>query len=117
MSFGTGYHITKEDKFAYLVDLMNANMEDRIVYLTMTYDLIPGPLPKGWNSTKTVWLDAFSCGTSEVRPPKEKGSFQISSGNWKPNFEGRVIDIVGHLHDGEFRAVLTKHQLMMNRWS
>jgi hypothetical protein len=100
MSKGTGYHLTKEDSYAFLVDLMNANMDDRVVYMTMTYDIIPGPLPKGWNTTKTVWLDAFSCGTSEVWPPKEKGQFQISSGNWKPNFEGRVIDSIGHLHDG-----------------
>jgi hypothetical protein len=100
MSFGNGYHITADDKFSFLVDLMNTNMEDKLVYMTMTYDIIDGPLPKGWNSTKTVWLDAFSCGTSEVWPPQEHGKFEISSKKWTPNLEGRVIDSIGHLHDG-----------------
>jgi hypothetical protein len=58
MAKGTGYHITSADKYAFLVDLMNTNMEDKVVYMTMTYDLLEGALPKGWSSTKTVWLDA-----------------------------------------------------------
>lgn len=64
---GSGYHLKKDDKFAYLVELMNMNMDDAVVYLTMTYDYLPGELPKGWAETKSVWLDAFQCGTSEVR--------------------------------------------------
>lgn len=42
MSSGTGFHITKEDKLMYLVELMNMNMEDKVVYVTMTYDFIEG---------------------------------------------------------------------------
>lgn len=36
MSSGTGYHISKDDKFMYMVELMNMNMEDKVVYVTMT---------------------------------------------------------------------------------
>jgi hypothetical protein len=72
--------------------------------MTMTYDIIEGPLPRGWNSTQTVWLDAFSCGTSEIWPPQEHGKFEISSKKWYPNFEGRVIDSIGHLHDGGYEV-------------
>lgn len=42
MSSGSGYHISKEDKFMYLVELMNMNMETKVVYVTMTYDIIEG---------------------------------------------------------------------------
>jgi hypothetical protein len=101
MSKGSGYLLTPQDKFYYLVDLMNMNPDDREVYMTMTYDYLDGELPKGWEQAKTVWLDAASCGTSEVGPPQQSGAFEIKSNPWKPNFEGRIIDSIGHLHDGE----------------
>jgi len=97
---GTGYYLTPQDKFYYLIDLMNMNEDNRQVFMTMTYDYLEGELPPNWNSTKTVWLDVASCGTSEVQPPKQSGSFEIKSYPWKPNFEGRIIDSIGHLHDG-----------------
>ena len=100
LSSGSGYHLTKDDKFAYLVELMNMNMKDTTVYLTMTYDYLEGPLPKGWNNIKTIWLDANQCGTSEVRPPKQDGPFTIKSQPWSPNFEGKIVSAMGHLHDG-----------------
>jgi hypothetical protein len=101
ISRGSGYHITDSDKFHYLVDLMNMNMEDKVVYMTMTYDYIDGPLPANWTETKSVWLDAASCGTSEVRPRQQTGKFSIQSNPWKPNFEGRILSSIGHLHDGK----------------
>ncbi|KAF2669805.1 hypothetical protein BT63DRAFT_453988 [Microthyrium microscopicum] len=96
----TAYHLDPADKFTYLVELMNMNMAPQTVYVTMTYDIIEGALPTGWKEIKTVFLDADSCRTSEVRPPKEKGSFDISSKPWKPSVEGKIIDAIGHLHDG-----------------
>jgi hypothetical protein len=53
-------------------------VEDKTVYLTMTYDLIDGPLPAGWRDVKPVWFDANQCGTSEVSPPKQSGKFVIT---------------------------------------
>jgi hypothetical protein len=113
-----GYHLRPQDKFAFIVDLMNMNsmsiiyrilpsnllivcaVEDKTVYLTMTYDLVDGPLPAGWKDVKVVWFDANQCGTSEVNPPQQSGKFVISSGTWKPNFEGEILGVGGHLHDG-----------------
>jgi hypothetical protein len=97
---GSGYHLNANDKFAYLVDLMNMNMDERVVYVTMTYDYVEGPLPQGWSDVKMVWLDAFQCGTSEVAPPKQTGSFTISSRPWTPNIEGTLLGAMGHVHDG-----------------
>jgi len=96
----SGYHLRSGDKFGFIVDLMNMNMQDKTVYMTMTYDIIDGPLPSGWRDMKVVWFDAAQCGTSEVRPPKQSGQFSISSGKWKPNFDGEVIGTGGHVHDG-----------------
>jgi hypothetical protein len=107
-SVGTGYQVQAADKFHYLVDLMNQHMEDKLVYLTMTYDIIPGQLPSGWKDTKAFWLDATGCLTSEVYPPKQTGSFDIESTPWKPNFEGKLLWSVGHLHDGKWLESIRK---------
>lgn len=76
------------------------NMDDKTVYLTMTYDLVDGALPKGWKDIKTVWFDANQCGTSEVNAPQQSGKFTVSSSAWTPNFDGEVLGMGGHLHDG-----------------
>jgi hypothetical protein len=102
--FGTktnaGYHLKSTDKYAFIVDLMNMNKEDVVVYMTMYYDFIDGPLPAGWRDVKTVWFDANQCGTSEVKPPKQTGTFSIPSTKWVPNFEGEILGVGAHLHDG-----------------
>jgi hypothetical protein len=95
-----GYHLRSSDKFAFIVDLMNMNMEDVVVYMTMSYDYVDGPLPAGWRDIKTVWFDANQCGSSEVNPPQQNGKFVIDSGRWVPNFDGEIIGVAGHLHDG-----------------
>jgi hypothetical protein len=100
LTSGSGYHVAKEDKFQYLIELMNMNMEDQIVYLTMTYDVLPGPLPAGWNVTKSIWLDAGQCTSSDLPAPQESGSFTVESTPWNPNFSGKVIGAMVHQHDG-----------------
>jgi len=82
------------------VELMNMNMEDKTVYITMTYDILDGPLPPGWKRTRSLYLDANSCDTSEVLPPKQTGQFTIKSKPWSLNVEGKIIYAMGHLHDG-----------------
>jgi hypothetical protein len=96
----TAYHLDAADKFSFLVELMNMNMEDQVVYITMTYDILDGSLPKGWKDVKTVFLDVKSCGTSEVKPPQGKTEFALESEPWTPNIEGTILDAGGHLHDG-----------------
>jgi hypothetical protein len=96
----SAYHLDAQDKFYFLVELMNMNMQDATVYITMTYDIVDGPLPSGWKDVKTVFLDANACKSSEVPSPKGKTQFTIQSKPWTPNIEGRLIDSIGHLHDG-----------------
>jgi hypothetical protein len=98
---GSGYHITAEDHFKHIVDLKNMNMENRTVYVSMSYDYLEGELPPNWTQTKTVWLGVANCESSEVSPPQQTGSFQIQSEPWIPNFEGKILDSIGHVHDGK----------------
>jgi hypothetical protein len=96
----TGYQLNKDDSFRLIVDLMNMNMEDKIVYLTMTYEYLSGPLRAGWMDTKPVWLDIDQCGMSEVHPPEQNGKFTLTSAPWSPTFEGIIGGVGGHVHDG-----------------
>lgn len=88
--------------------------------MTMTYDYVDGPLPAGWREVKNIWFvepslqtfracradtscnrfDVNECGTSEVNPLKQSGKYTIQSKPWTPNFEGEILGVGGHLHDG-----------------
>lgn len=112
LSSGSGYHLFPQDKFSFLVELMNMHMQDQLVYVTMLYDYLDQALPAGWSDVKGVWLDANQCGTSEVRPRSETGAYTIESKPWAPNFEGKVLSAMGHVHDGgiaiDIRATVDK---------
>jgi hypothetical protein len=97
----TGYQLNRDDHFRILVDLMNVNMEDKTVYFTVEYDFIDGPMNKEkWMDLKPAWLDVDLCGLSEIKAPKDTGAFTIESMPWTPNFEGDIVGLGGHLHDG-----------------
>jgi hypothetical protein len=95
----SAYHIDATDSFRYILELMNMNMDDQVVYVTQTYDIIDGPLPEGWKDVKTVFLDVKSCLDSEVHPPGTP-QFMLESKPWVPNIEGRIVEVGGHVHDG-----------------
>jgi hypothetical protein len=57
-----GYMVDKEDKFHMIMDLMNENLEDAVLYFTITYGYVDGH-PSGWNSIRPAWLDVANCGT------------------------------------------------------
>lgn len=56
-----GYHLYDNDKFSFIVDLMNQNKEDKTVYMYLTYDYIEGH-PKGVDNIKV----GFSSWHSQV---------------------------------------------------
>jgi hypothetical protein len=93
------------DRFALIVDLMNELMEDKVVYLTLTFDFVPGH-PVEYDDMKPVWFDVAQCLTSEWPAPYNTGRYTIPSTFWQPDFEGDIIGAGGHLHDGGDRVLL-----------
>jgi hypothetical protein len=61
-----GYKIRAADEFAALVELMNENPEDRVVYMTITYDVIDGHPFK--DDVTAIWHDIRNCGTVRENP-------------------------------------------------
>jgi len=100
-----GYKLKKADKFAMIVDLMNENMQDKVVYLTITFDLVPG-LPADYDDMRPVWFDVAQCLTSEWPPPYNSGNYTVPSKIWTADFDGDIISAGGHLHDGGQRVIL-----------
>lgn len=92
-----GYKVQSTDIFAALIELMNQNMKDELVYLTMNYDIVPNHPFK--DEVKIIWLDVRQCGTSEVLPPKGQNQFLLGY-NWTSTIDGQVIGSIGHVHDG-----------------
>jgi hypothetical protein len=94
-----GYPVFAADRFGLIADLMNMNPTAKQVYMTMYYDYVEGH-PTGWAEVKPVWFDVNQCGTSEVSGRTDGASFKITSTPWAANFEGEVVGVGGHIHDG-----------------
>ncbi|KAF2664916.1 hypothetical protein BT63DRAFT_79607 [Microthyrium microscopicum] len=100
-----GYMLKPTDKFALIVDLMNDNMVDAVVYLTITYDYVQGH-PAGWDDMKPIWFDVAQCLTSEWPAPYAQGKYSIPAPIWTANIDGDIVGAAGHLHDGGQAVVL-----------
>jgi hypothetical protein len=79
--------------------LMNQSAEDKIVYVTMSYDYVDS-IRKDWGEVRPVWFDVAQCAFSEVFPPKQDGQFTVTASPWVANINGKVIGMAGHAHDG-----------------
>jgi len=95
----TGYPVFPSDRFGLIADLMNMNPQSKQVYMTMYYDYVEDH-PAGWGEVKPVWFDVAQCGTSEIGGGSAGSKFTISALPWSANFEGDVLSIGGHIHDG-----------------
>jgi len=94
-----GYPIFAADRFGLIADLMNMNPTSKQVYMTMYYDYVEDH-PSGYDEMKPVWFDVAQCGISEVGGGTAGSNFKISSSPWTANFEGEVMGVGGHIHDG-----------------
>jgi hypothetical protein len=99
--FKSGYHIRADSTFSMELELMNLDADPKPVYLTLTYEFAPGPPPAGWLNTRPVYLDVTGCFRgSEIAPPKGKDQFTLTSTDFKAPWSGKLVSVMGHLHDG-----------------
>jgi hypothetical protein len=81
--------------------LVNLSTEEKIVYLTMSYEYLEGPPQPGWRNVKSVPLSVWPlCGGGTIDPPAIEGAFSIENADWKPTTEGRVLNVVGMMDPG-----------------
>jgi hypothetical protein len=82
-----------------MTELMNVHSSPRTAVLTITYEYIPYN-PDDFETVTSVWLDIGGCRRSDIDVPKDKTSFHFCSPGWKSTISGRIICVLGHLHDG-----------------
>jgi hypothetical protein len=92
-----GYYFRPDDKLTFIIDLMNTNPEPKLVYMTMTYEYVPGDT-KNWDDLKPLWLDVNQCGVSDVAALPQN-EFSLKAKPWVSNIEGQVLGLGTHLHD------------------
>lgn len=78
---------------------MNEHSTPRTAILTITYEYIPQQ-PSDFETVTSVWLDIGGCRHSDMAVPADKTSFHFCSPGWKSSISGRIICVLGHLHDG-----------------
>jgi hypothetical protein len=94
-----GYKMKKTDQLALIVDLMNDTEKDQVVYLTLTFDTLPGDTA-GVSHMRPVWFDVAQCLTSDYPAQKQTGAYQLTAPAWTADFDGDILGLAGHLHDG-----------------
>lgn len=82
-----------------MTELMNAHPSSRTAVLTITYEYIPY-MPDDFETVTSIWLDIGGCKGSEMAVPTGKTSFHFSSPGWASTISGRILCVLGHLHDG-----------------
>jgi hypothetical protein len=87
-------------------ELMNGNKKAQTAVLTITYEYIPY-LPEDFSIATPIWLDIGGC-HSELPVPSDNTSFELESPAWKATINGRVANVVSHLHDGGVKIELQR---------
>jgi hypothetical protein len=101
-----GYWFGKGDTISMGTELMNTKKKERTAALTITYEYIPY-LPEEFSIATPVWLDIGGC-RSELPVPYDEPSFELDSPAWNSSLNGRIVNVVSHLHDGGTKLRLQK---------
>ncbi|KAK3941596.1 hypothetical protein QBC46DRAFT_407063 [Diplogelasinospora grovesii] len=98
-----GYYIAEGDQFWFTAELMNALNAPQNVVVTFDWEYVPSP-PSDFMGVIPVWLDVDGgCPAhgSEVPVPANQTAFQLGMDPpWTAPFEGDIVWIGSHLHDG-----------------
>jgi hypothetical protein len=119
----SGYSIGPQNKFILTTELMNLKKEDQWVWMTITYDYLPGP-HDDFKQGKTVWQSIGpirnTCGSATPQPnwgpsnltvtqqPKFR-QFAEHSGYWVAPKDGFILGTGGHQHDGGTGVLIFKN--------
>jgi hypothetical protein len=97
-SYNSGYYIAPNDTFTAYFELMNMDVDPKTVLPTITFEYIPGR-PKGLKHIQDVWIDLDYCSPTGTEPLNDS-FFTINSTKWTSPYDGTIVNVDGHLHDG-----------------
>jgi hypothetical protein len=112
---GYGYRQRWYDVWNLLVELMNHSMEDKTVYLAVTYSY--RPLYESVKPVRPVWLDMNLCGDSEY---SISAGEDVQTRDWTSTISGDVVGMIGHVHAWGVRVSTTNlrnGQVICDSWA
>lgn len=104
----TGYYWGESNVNLILVELMNQAMRTQNAVLTVTYEWIPG-FPSDFHDITPIWLDISGCDGASDEPVKSDTAFNYVSPVYQSNFDGVILGMGAHLHDGGVYADVVKN--------
>jgi hypothetical protein len=96
----SAFPIVASDTFSAELELMNMIDIPLQVWITIDYEFMPGPRVPGWKVAKALWLDITNCGISYYPVAKGTQTLGPKSTPWKSAYDGEMLGVGGHLHDG-----------------
>jgi hypothetical protein len=93
----SGFYLAPTDRFTLTSELVNLDVEPKNVWLTFTYEFVPGKRA-GWQNIKAVWLSlGLTCGADAnegggVTPPNEM-RFTLESPEWRSLWDGDLFTV------------------------
>ncbi|KAL1955726.1 hypothetical protein VTO42DRAFT_8124 [Malbranchea cinnamomea] len=101
-----GIKISRIDRVNMIYDLMNESDEDKTLYISVTYEWLPGNA-EGYKPATMAWLDITGCGLSSY--PAKEGQYEIRGPVWKSTVNGRLLSASGHVHNGGINTTIWKN--------
>ena len=105
-----GFYLGKDDTMILELMLKNELDTPKDVVYTIEWEFLPGR-PDGWGDVRGIWVDVAPCSAvmSDTDPPKGKQKFQIAGDDWVSTINGRLLNTVGHMHDGGIQVQITNN--------
>jgi hypothetical protein len=96
-----GFYLGQEDSITLELMLKNELNVPKEAEYSIEYEFVPGR-PEGWGDVRGIWVDVAPCSAamSDLPIPKGKTKFTVSGDPWKSTINGRLLNTVGHMHDG-----------------
>jgi hypothetical protein len=97
-TFKSGYYLDPSYSYTFYTELMNMDQADKEVYPVLDYEYLPGKQPD-FMDTRALLLNTNVCTPEGAKPVNDK-AFSVTSEPYLSQFDGSIVDIVGHMHDG-----------------
>ena len=91
-----GFHLGPKDTIIMNLDLVNSNMAEKEVYLTMEMEYLPGTVG---SDTRDTLLSVTGCGENIIKI-SETAPTNTTSGAYTWLEDGIIVFAKGHLHNG-----------------
>jgi hypothetical protein len=106
-----GFYLRTEDTIDLELMLKNELNVPKDLVFSIEWEFIPGRQP-GWSEVRGLWMDIAPCSAmmSDIPPPTGKTQFTLTGPAWKSSVDGRLLNTVGHMHDGGLEVQILSNE-------